>query len=187
MFNTIMIVGMLLIALVVMWFPGFMCARNMVKAMSERNPTIGENIMAAFPGFNLVVVRKQLYGSAKIVWFMILQFLIPVILRIVLMFTMEVAAGAYILIAYSIFFYGSIVVAWIIQGYVLFDAGTMIQAGMLVKIMAFIMPPLSMYFIGRDCIPMMRAAMAGLEGEEDEDEEYYDEDEDGEYYEDDEE
>ncbi|MCM1440602.1 MAG: hypothetical protein NC131_15605 [Roseburia sp.] len=179
MVNTIMIYGMLVLIGVIMWFPGFMCARNMVKAVSERNPTIGENILAAIPVLNLLVVRKQLYGSAKIVWVMILQFIIPVVLRIALFFTMDVAAGAYILIAYSIFFYLSIVVFWVLQGYVLFDAGNMIQAGTLTKILAFIIPPLSMYFIGRDCIPMMRMAMAQINGE-DEDEEYYD-DEDEEY------
>lgn len=175
MLNTIMIYIALVLFAVVMWFPGFMCARNMVKAVSDRNPTAGETIMAIFPGLNLAVVRKQLYGSAKIVWFMILQFLIPVILRIALMFTMESPAGAYIFLAYSFTFYGVILSTWIIQGYVLFDAGNMIQCGTLVKLMAFIIPPLSQYFIGRDCIPRMRMAMEGLESDdEDEDDEEYD-------------
>ena len=38
------------------------------------------------------------------------------------------------------------------------------------------MPPVASYFIGRDCIPMMRAAMAGMD-DEDEEEEYYEDDE----------
>lgn len=176
MFELVMIIGMFVIAAVAMWFPGFMCARNMVKAVSERNPTVGENIMAIFPGLNLVVVRKQLYGSAKIVWAMFIPVIIAAILRIALFFTMEVAAGAYLIFVYFAFFYGSMVVWWLIQGYVLADAATMIQSGMFVKILAFVMPPVASYFIGRDCIPMMRAAMAGME-EEDEEEAYYEDDE----------
>lgn len=178
MFELVMIIGMFVIAAIAIWFPGFMCARNMVKAVSERNPTVGENIMAIFPGFNLAVVRKQLYGSAKIVWAMFIPFIITIILRIALFFTMEVAAGAYLILVYFVFFYGSIIIAWAIQGYVLADAATMIQSGMVVKVLAFVMPPVASYFIGRDCIPMMRAAMARMEDEdEDEDEEYYEDDE----------
>ena len=68
MFNTVMVLVFLVLVAVIMWFPGFILAYNMTIAVSERKPTAGEIVGALIPGINLGVARKQLYGSAKLVW-----------------------------------------------------------------------------------------------------------------------
>ena len=68
MMTYVMAVCFILLLMIVMWYPGFMLARNMVKAVSQRNPTAGENILACIPGINTGVARTALYGSAKLVY-----------------------------------------------------------------------------------------------------------------------
>ena len=50
-------------------------------------------------------------------------------------------------------------IAWLFNGYILFDTGTCSQCGMLSKVLAFVIPPLSSYLIGKNCIPLIRQAL----------------------------
>lgn len=173
MFKTIMVYGMVVILAIVMWYPGFMLARNMVRAVSEEEPSAGDTILAIFPGFNLAVGRRELYGSAKLVWIPMIVFCIFTALKMVFYFGFNSALGALISIIITYIYYVVLIVTWLTQSYVLFDMGTCTQASTLTKILAFVVPPLACWIIGRNCIPMMNAARADLEQEDANGEDYY--------------
>lgn len=163
MMTYVMAVCFILLLMIVMWYPGFMFARNMVKAVSQRNPTVGENILACIPGINTGVARTALYGSAKLVYIPFALAVIATVVRFVLyyIFPEAVLAGLISLIAAWVVY----LVTWLINGYVLWDMGTCIQAGLLTKVLGFICPPLCQWAIGRNCIPLMAAVLSELEEE----------------------
>lgn len=148
---------------VVLWYPGFMLSRNMIKAVTRRNPTRMENIMACIPGLNIGEARSALYGSAKLVYIPLACVVVVTAVRCVLyyVFPEAVLVGLYSLVIAWIVY----VIAWMINGYVLWDMGTCIQAGVFTKLLGFICPPLAQWAIGRNCIPMMNAILNELETE----------------------
>lgn len=158
-----MFAGFALILFVIMWYPGFMLARNMVKAVSNRNPTAGENVLACLPGINTGVARTALYGSAKLVYIPFALAIIMTVVRYIMyyLFPEAVFAGFCTLIVTWVVY----VITWLLNGYVLWDMGTCIQAGFVTKILGFICPPLAQWAIGRNCIPLMAAVLAELETE----------------------
>lgn len=149
--------------LIIIWYPGFMLARNMVKAVTQRNPTGVENILSCIPGVNLGVARTALYGSAKIVYIPLACAVVMTVIRCVLyyMFPDAVLAGLYSLVITWIVYCA----VWLINGFVLWDMGTCIQAGVFTKLLGFVCPPLAQWAIGRNCIPLMAAILNELETE----------------------
>lgn len=166
MFNTVMVLVFLVLVAVIMWFPGFILAYNMTIAVSERKPTAGEIVGALIPGINLGVARKQLYGSAKLVWTTLILLALTFVLKMVFFYRFDTPLGILLSLIFTYVFYFMVVVAWLIQGYVLFDMGNLIQCGTLTKLMGFIIPPLASYIIGRNCIPLMRAASQEIANQE---------------------
>lgn len=175
MVREIMVYIFIVIIAALMWFPGFLLACNMITAVSERKPTVSEMLCAALPGVNLGIARKQLYGSAKLVWVTLALLVITVILKAVFFYGFNTSLGILLSLIFTYVFFAMVAVTWIVQGYVLFDIGNLIQSGTVVKILGFIIPPLSCYFLGRDCIPLMRASMAEINKEQEDS--YYDEEE----------
>lgn len=164
-------VFMLVVLVVAMWYPGFMLSRNMIKALSlksdvdgsvkSRKASGGEIVQCCIPVVNLGLVRGLLYGSAKIVYIPFGLTIFAVITRFILYLAFPNA----IMLSFIslIFTWIMIVVSWVVNGYVLWDIGTCTQASTFSKILAFILPPLSQYIIGRNCVPMMRKAFADME------------------------
>jgi len=152
-----------ILLLVIVWYPGFMLARNMVKAVTRRNPTSMENVLSCIPGVNIGVARTALYGSAKIVYIPLACVVIATAIRCVLyyVFPEAILLGLYSLVVTWIVFG----IAWLINGYVLWDMGTCIQAGVFTKLLGFVCPPLAQWVIGSNCIPLMASILNELETE----------------------
>lgn len=155
--ETIMIYIAIVIMVAVMWYPGFMLSRNVIIAVRGDKPTVAETIIALFPGFQLANARKEFYGSATLVYVVNALVYVAVAQRYIfyLLFPEAIFASLVSLIVT----WGALVIAWLFNGYILFDTGTCSQCGMLSKVMAFIIPPLSSYLIGKNCIPLIRQAL----------------------------
>lgn len=165
MAKTIVLVIMCFILLGVMWYPGFMLARNMVRAVGQTEPTVGDTILACIPGLNLAVSRKQLYGKATLVYVMFVLSVVAVIQRFVfyLAFPDAIMASFISLILTWVILF----LTWITYGYILWDIGTCIQAGFVTKLCGFIMPPLACFILGKNCIPIMNSMYSEMGSEED--------------------
>lgn len=152
--------GMTFTLLFILWYPGFILARNMVKAVSQRKPTVAENFTACIPILNIAVARTQLYGSANIVHIPFVLTILTTIVRYILYYAFPTAITANLislLITWIIYIY-----TWLILGYVLWDMCICIQAGILTKLLCFVMPPLAEWGIGRDCVALMAKAYIDL-------------------------
>lgn len=155
--ETIMIYIAVVIMIAVMWYPGFMLSRNVIIAVRGDKPTAAETIIALFPGFQLANARKEFYGSATLVYVVNALVYVAVAQRYIfyLLFPEAIFASLVSLIVT----WGALVIAWLFNGYILFDTGTCSQCGMLSKVLAFVIPPLSSYLIGKNCIPLIRQAL----------------------------
>lgn len=163
MMTTIMVSIFIAICGFFMWFPGFLMAYNMCIAMSGEKPSVGTVICALIPGINLGVARKQLYGTAKLVWGILIALVVTALIKIGLYYFVDSPIGILLSLIFTFVFFGMIVLYWAIQGYVLLNICNMIQEGFLTKVLCFLMPPLASYLIGRDCIPRVRASVAEIE------------------------
>lgn len=161
MTRIIMTYGAVAIIFICMWYPGFMLSRNVIKAVRDDNPTLGETILAIIPGFNMVNPRKEFYGSAKLVWAVNILLIVAVIQKLVFYYFFDTAIVAAIFSTYI--FYAVCVIYWVVNGYVIQDIGACSQCGILSRVLAFIFPPLSQYLIGRNCVATIRYMMANMQ------------------------
>lgn len=167
--QNIMIYIMLVIIAVVLWLPGFMLARNMIKAVEKRNPTLGENIMAVVPILNACPARKALYGSAKLPMGIFIALCLTIVLNnIVGAITADATTtGMLYLEVFTLYgTYISYAVCWILFGYVLADFAKCIQQGALTAVACFIFPPLGQFIVAKNCIPMIAKIESDMENEE---------------------
>lgn len=162
---------MLVIVVIAMWYPGYMLAMHMIKALSLQNregkisagrkATASEIVQACVPIVNLGLAHKLLYGNAKIVYIPLGLTVFAVITRFIMYLAFP---QAFMVSLVSLLFtWAMIVLSWFINGYVLWDIGTCVSASFISKLLAFIFPPLSAYIIGRNCVPLMAAALAEMD------------------------
>ena len=157
MIETIMIYVAVLIMISVMWYPGFMVSRNVIIAIRGETPTVSENILALLPGFQLANARKEFYGSATLVYAVNAIVYVAIVQRYI--FYLFFPEAIFVSLVSLIITWVALIVAWIFDGYILYDIGTCSQCGTLSKVLAFIIPPLSAYLIGKNCIPLIRQAL----------------------------
>lgn len=154
----------LLIILVVMWYPGFSMSRNVIKAVNQVEPTVGQTVLACIPGFQLANCTGVV-GSRGAMPCVIVHCLcvVAVLQRYVFFFFFEDAVM--LSLVSLIVLWIAFLVTWIYDGVVIASVALVCGCGLVSKILGFIFPPAACYIIGRNCIANVAAALEEIDRE----------------------
>lgn len=148
MLVTIATVMFVLVVIGTFLVPGVMMSVRLARGVEARTLTIPEMILSVVPGFHLMIARKILYDSVVLP---AVTFSVAVIVFILNFIIQSVLTVPLLNISFVIATWIVMLIAWIVQGYIIQDAAACAECGILVRVVSFIMPPLAEFFVAKNC------------------------------------
>lgn len=147
----------------VLFYPPAALAINCYKScMRHRKLTFSEMLLCAIPLWNLHVIRKSFFGSAKVVDSGLSFILVCSIVR-ALALTVFLSNEWLVLIS-SVGMMISLALIWLLTAYVTFDTACCVSASTLVKVLCWIAPPLGAFIVSKEILPYMKSVKEELDG-----------------------
>ena len=151
-----------LVCFVLFYPPAVLAIACYKSCMRKKKLSAFEVLACCIPLYNLAVIRKSFYDSAKIVYAALAIIVVCVAYRFVAIFLLY--ENALLMLASTVGMLAAMVIIWLISAFTFFDTAVCVNQGLLVKLLCILLPPLGAFIVSKAIAPYMKSVREELDG-----------------------
>ena len=151
-----------MVAFVLFYPPAVLAMACYKSCMRKKQLTAWETISCCIPLYNLTVIRKSFYGSAKFVNAMLAGILVCIIYRVLAILVLY--QNQWCMLVSTVSMLIAIALIWIVSAYTFLDTAVCVRQGLITKLCCIFLPPLGAFVVSKAVAPYMKSVAEELDG-----------------------